>query len=73
MYTVSEGDGAVELCVNLTKPGEDIDIGDEVVVVSTHDYTSMHIPAGAALAGEWYYVWDLTILAHIFLSRAWSF
>ena len=52
MYTVSEGDGAVELCVNLTKPGEDIDIGDEVVVVSTHDYTSMHIPAGAALAGE---------------------
>ena len=50
-YTVNESEGAVEVCVNLTKPQEDI--ADEVVVVTSYDFMiSMYIPPGVALAGE---------------------
>ena len=38
MYTVSEGNGQVEVCVNLTSP--DGDIGDEVVLVEVFSNTN---------------------------------
>ena len=38
MYTVSEGNGQVEVCVNLTSPEEDI--GDEVVLVEVFSNTN---------------------------------
>ena len=47
-YTVSEGKGAVEVCVNLTKPEEDI--GDEVVFVEVYDL--IYFPPDVAHAGE---------------------
>ena len=50
-YTVNESEGAVEVCVNLTKPQEDI--GDKVVVVTAYDFRlSKYIPSGVAFAGE---------------------
>ena len=48
-YTVFEDDGPVEVCVNLTKPEEDID--DEMVFVESFDFpSSIYIPANATLA-----------------------
>ena len=38
MYTVGEGDGQVEVCVNLTSP--EGDIGDEVVLVEVFSITN---------------------------------
>ena len=38
MYTVSEGNGQVEVCVSLTSP--DGDIGDEVVLVEVFSSTN---------------------------------
>ena len=38
IYTISEGDGQVEVCVNLTSP--DGDIGDEVVLVEVFNNTN---------------------------------
>ena len=50
-YTVNESEGAVEVCVNLTKSEEDI--GGEFVRVSAYDFRhSMYIPPGVELAGE---------------------
>lgn len=50
-YTVVESEGAVNVCVNLTKPVEDI--GFEMVHVEVFDFSnSMYIPRGVSLAGE---------------------
>ena len=50
-YTVDESVGAVEVCVNLTRPM--IDILDERVNVFVIDYpSSVYIPPGAPLASE---------------------
>ena len=50
-YTVDEGVGAVNVCVNLTRPM--IDILDERVNVFVIDYpSSVYIPPGAPLASE---------------------
>ena len=50
-YTVSESDGSVEVCVQLTRP--QIDIFDEFVVVEVTDFpSSVYIPLNAALASE---------------------
>ena len=49
IYTVIEDEGSVEVCVELTKPKEDI--GDEMVFVESLDF-SRYIPADATLASE---------------------
>ena len=49
VYTVSEGVGSVEVCVNLTQP--QVDILEEFVVVDVFDFpSSVYIPANATLA-----------------------
>ena len=66
IYTVVEGEGSVEVCINLTRPKEDI--GDEKVFVEAYDYRrSVYIPAGAVLAGKssFQLVHSMT-LVHIF-------
>ena len=53
IYTVIEDEGPVRVCVNLTKPKEDI--GDEMVFVESLEfssYISVYIPADATLASE---------------------
>ena len=51
VYTVDESVGAVNVCVNLTKP--DIDILDETVRVFVIDKSSsVYIPPGSPLASE---------------------
>ena len=51
MYTVVEGDGEVEVCVNLTRPM--LDILDEMVIVNViNDPNSTYIPVGALRASE---------------------
>ena len=51
VYTVSESDGSVEVCVNLTQP--QVDILEEFVVVRVYDYIfSVHIPSNSTLASE---------------------
>ena len=51
LYTVSEGAGSVEVCVNLTQPS--IDILDEFVIVEVVDFpSSVYIPANARLASK---------------------
>ena len=50
-YTVMEGMGSVEVCVNLTQP--QIDILDEFVVVEVSDFpSSVYIPVDVTLASE---------------------
>ena len=50
-YTVDEGVGAVNVCVNLTQPRTDI--LEETANVYVIDYSnSIYIPAGAPLASE---------------------
>ena len=49
-YTVIEGDGQVEVCVNLTSPEGDIGDARVLVEVTTKDPGS--IPADAAAASE---------------------
>ena len=50
-YTVDESVGAVNVCVNLTKP--DIDILHERVQVFVIDHSSsVYIPPGGPLASE---------------------
>ena len=50
-YTVIEDEGPVRVCVNLTKPEEDI--LEEMVFVESLDFpTSVYIPADATLASE---------------------
>ena len=52
-YTVMEGMGSVEVCVNLTKPGLDTDILDQFVVVEVSNFpSSVYIPADVTLASE---------------------
>ena len=49
VYTVDESVGAVNVCVNLTRP--EVDILDETVNVFVIDNSSsVYIPAGAPLA-----------------------
>ena len=49
VYTVAEGVGSVEVCVDLTQP--QIDIFDEYVVVDVFDFpSSVYIPADVTLA-----------------------
>ena len=51
-YTVYEGVGAVNVCVNLTQPVSDI-ILEETVIVFVIDYSSsIYVPSGAQLASE---------------------
>lgn len=51
VYTVTEGESSVEVCVNLTRPNKDI--GDEVVYVEVYDNnSSIYIPADVALASK---------------------
>ena len=51
VYTVSEGVGSVEVCVNLTQP--QVDILEEFVVVDVFDFpSSVYIPAHNTLASE---------------------
>ena len=50
-YTVTEGDGQVEVCVNLTSP--EGDIGDERVLVEVFTNTDPgSIPADAVAASK---------------------
>lgn len=50
-YTVTESEGPVEICINLTRP--EIDIEDEIVHVESYaNDSSIYIPAGAALASK---------------------
>ena len=50
-YTVTECEGQVEVCVNLTQP--QTDILDEVIDLDIfRNDTSRYIPAGSPLAGE---------------------
>ena len=49
VYTVSEGVGSVEVCVNLTQP--QVDILEEFAVVDVFDFpSSVYISADAKLA-----------------------
>ena len=51
VYSVGEGNGSVEVCVNLTQPQKDIQ--DEVVKVEVlDDSDSVYIPPGSPLASE---------------------
>ena len=51
IHTVIEDEGPVEVCVELTRPKEDI--GYEMVVVESLDFSSsVNIPADAILASE---------------------
>ena len=51
VYTVSEGVGSVEVCVNLTQP--QVDILDHYVVVEVIDFPfSVYIPENITLASE---------------------
>lgn len=51
IFTVNEDEGAVEVCVTLTKPVEDI--GHERVNVEVFDFSSsMYIPPGFAHASK---------------------
>ena len=53
MYTVLESEGPVEVCVNLTQPGIEVDIFEETVRVRvTNDEGSIYIPTGVRLASE---------------------
>ena len=49
-YTFFEGGGPVEVCINLTRPGTDINVTVRVHVIN--DETSIYIPVGARLASE---------------------
>ena len=50
-YTIDESIGAVNVCVNLTRPEREVDILDETVNVFVIDNpSSVYIPAGAPLA-----------------------
>ena len=50
-YTVTECEGQVEVCVNLTQP--QTDILDEVIYLDIiRNDTSRYIPEGSPLAGE---------------------
>ena len=52
-YTVLESEGPVEVCVNLTQPGIEVDIFEETVRVRvTNDEDSIYIPDGVRLASE---------------------
>ena len=51
MYTAIEEEGSVEVCVELTKPEEDIEV--EMVFVESLDFpSSVYIPDDATLASE---------------------
>lgn len=51
IYTVTEDEAPVKVCVNLTKP--EVDIGDEMVFVRSYDNdSSIYIPADATLASK---------------------
>ena len=51
IYTVTEDEGPVRVCVNLTKPEGDIE--DEMVFVESFNFSSsVYIPADATLASE---------------------
>ena len=50
-YTIDESIGAVNVCVNLTRPEREVDILDETVNVFVIDNpSSVYIPADAPLA-----------------------
>ena len=51
VYTITEGDGDVEVCVNLTRPSTDIFDSFVGVEVYRND-TSLYIPSGVMLASE---------------------
>ena len=54
-YTVPEGIGTVEVCVNLTQPP--FDVLDEYVIVEVFDFpSSVVIPSNATLASEYAFV-----------------
>ena len=51
MYTVVEGEGPVEVCVNLTDPTFDI-LDDTISVNILNDESSIYIPSVGILASE---------------------
>ena len=51
MYTVVESDGAVEVCVNLTRPMRDI-LDERVRVEVFNNESSIYIPLDAVIASE---------------------
>ena len=51
VYTVSEGVGSVEVCVNLTQPQSDI-LNESVVVKVINFSSSVFIPTNVRLASE---------------------
>ena len=51
VYTITESDGDVEVCVNLTRPSTDIFESFVGVEVYRND-TSLYIPSGVMLASE---------------------
>ena len=50
-YTITEGEGDVEVCVNLTRPSTDIFDNFVAVEVYRND-TSLYVPSGVMLASE---------------------
>ena len=64
-YTVSESEGQVEVCVNLTQPQRDI--LDETISVNVYnDDSSSYIPIDAILASK-----TVQILYYIVQSTVW--
>ena len=49
MYTVTESEGQVEVCVNLTRPRQDI-LEETVIVNVFNNKSSVYIPDGAVIA-----------------------
>ena len=70
IYTVTEDEGPVRVCVNLTKPG--VDIEDEMAFVESLDFpSSVYIPADATLASELLFLrCNGFYIVHLFPSSA---
>ena len=60
-YTVVEGEGQVEVCVNLTQPQTDI-LDEEIYIDVYRDDFSLHIPSHAALACKAHHLARLKLL-----------
>ena len=51
MYTVLEGAGSVEVCVNLTHPPDDI-LDERVTVLVFHNDSSIYVPPNPTFASR---------------------
>ena len=72
IYTVIEDEGPVRVCVNLTKPKEDI--GDEMVFVESLNFpSSVYIPDTTLASESLCLRCDDFYIVHLFPSSARSF